>query len=286
MDSANPKNEIPNLYAYSDYRAYLRDLIQYRKKIGKPASNRWFAQRVGINSSSWMTVILSGKKGMSAETAKSLSGVLRHTPNETRYFEALVLFNQARSLGDQKRYSDEMLTYRRAEMIASLGESQQSFYSAWYHSVIWSLLDLYSFSDDYEWLAEKVAPPISVEEAKESVALLESIGLVIRDDNNICRTTNKLISSGETVRALATAQFQQETMKLAWEAIHRFPRPERDMSTLTLGISEKTFEKIRQLAADFRRRALLLAQEDEGADEVYQCNVQLFPLTRRNRNRK
>ena len=75
-------------------------------------------------------------------------------------------------------------------------------------------------------------------------------------------------------------------MKLAWEAIHRFPRPERDMSTLTLGISEKTFGKIRELAADFRRKALLLAQEDKAADEVYQCNVQLFPLTRQDRKRK
>jgi uncharacterized protein (TIGR02147 family) len=279
MNTHTQDLSVPNVFTYTDYRTYLRDMIAYRKKQGKPASNRWFAQKVGINSSSWLTIILSGKKGISTKTARNISRALRHTKKQWNYFGILVLFNQARFLEEQNKYFNEMIKLRKSAMIQLLNEEQYAFYTSWYHTAIWSLIDLFPFDGDYERLGLRLSPPITAFQARKAVEMLERIGLIAKDGNGCFVATNRLITSGEDVKRLVTAHFQQETMKLAWEAIDRFPRSERDMSTITVGISKETFEKIKNLAAEFRKQVLIIAREDDAADSVYQCNVQLFPLS-------
>ena len=38
-------------------------------------------------------------------------------------------------------------------------------------------------------------------------------------------------------------------------------------------------DEMRQRIADFRKSIMLLAEEDQEPDEIFQLNIQLFPLT-------
>ena len=71
---------------YTDFRSYLKDWIDERKSLGLPGSNRWFAMKMGINSTSWLTSVAKGSKGLSKATANKLSEILKHSPIEARYF--------------------------------------------------------------------------------------------------------------------------------------------------------------------------------------------------------
>jgi len=266
-----------DLTQFTDYRTYLKEYIKFKKKLGY-ISNRWFAQRVGINSSSWLTVVLQGKKGVSKATANKISKVLKHSDFEAEYFEALVLFNQAKTNEDRNRYYNQLLGLRKEKRVEKVDENQYEFYATWYHSVVRSLIGLIKFKDDFARLAKMVKPQITPAQAKKSVELLENLDLIKKNEESNYELSSANVTTGDHVRSLAIANYQQETMKQGWEALDRFSKEIRDVSTITMGISEKGFGQIKDEIQAFRKRIIKIATEDEPADRVYQMNLQLFPM--------
>ena len=68
--------------------------------------------------------------------------------------------------------------------------------------------------------------------------------------------------------------------ELGVQSLDQVPVKERDVSGLTIGISEEAYEKIIKEIAEFRRRVSSIVLEDSGEERVYRLNVQLFPLTK------
>jgi uncharacterized protein (TIGR02147 family) len=269
---------------YTDYRAFLKDLIEERKSRGLPCSNRWFAMKMEINSTSWLTSILNGQKGLSKITANKLSAILKHSISETRYFETLVAFNQAKTLKESNRYYQELCSIQKLRNVSVLSSDQYEYYSNWYNSVVRSLIGMYRFKtteDDFSRIASMVSPAITVAQVRKSIALLEKLGLTKTDNKGILEPVNAAITSGENINSLAVANFQQETIRLAQEAIDRHPRKERYIGTVTVGVSAEIFEKIKQLLVDTNDKIAEIANTDNNADRVYQINLQAYPLSRK-----
>jgi uncharacterized protein (TIGR02147 family) len=268
------------LVEYTDYRAYLTDWLAQRRAEGLPVSNRWFAMKMGVKSTSWLTTILQGKKNLSKESSNRVSSIIKHDSFETRYFETLVFFNQARVLDERNRYYSDLVMLQKSRTVKLVTGDQYEFYTCWYHSVIRSLIGMHGFDGDYSRLASMVSPPISAAQAKKSVELLEKLGFIAKNGDGRYVLSASAISSGAEVRSLAVANFQQETMRLAQEAIDRYPAATRDIRTITVGISEKTYHEIKNILDEAKKRVIELANSDEAADRVYQLNFQLYPLSK------
>jgi len=268
------------LFEYTDYRMYLKDVVEDRRERGLPASNRWFAQMLGINSNAWLTYILQGKRTCSAAAVHKLSALLRLNANEKRYFSALVKFNQAKSLNERNESYGEMENCRKCGTARVVGSDQYEFYSVWYHSAIRSIIDMCPAFGTFEKLGAMLSPPITPAEAKRSVLLLERLDLIRRDEEGAYRITDHTITTGSHEKALAITNFQRETMKLALEAFDRFPKQERDISTMTIGISQGALLKIKKLLQETRNSIAEIAATDTGSDRVIQINMQAFPFSK------
>jgi len=88
-----------------------------------------------------------------------------------------------------------------------------------------------------------------------------------------------IITTGEQAVSHSISTFHRKTMDLARDAIDRFPRSDRDISTLTLGLSEDGRAKAREEIRRCRRKLLEIAKQDERSDRVYQFNFQAFPVS-------
>ncbi len=277
---AEPLKPITN---YTDFRAYLNDWIRERKSQGLPGSNRWFAMKMGINSTSWLTSVLKGIKGLSKATSNKLSEILKHSPVEARYFEALVSFNQAHSIDERNKYYQELNALQKIKNVHMVRQNQYDFYSAWYHSAVRSLVGMHRFiaSDkDYERLAAMVSPAITASQARKSLKLLDELGFVKINAAGVYELTSSAIASGENIRSLGIANFQRETLRLAMEALDRYPGDERYIGTATVGVSDRAFAHIRELLIDTSNKIAEIANADAGADRVFQVNLQAFPLSK------
>jgi len=73
--------------------------------------------------------------------------------------------------------------------------------------------------------------------------------------------------------------FQKEMMKLSQGAFDRFSSDRLSMSTLTLSISDKTLLAIKSDLEQLRSKIAGMAAQEPNADQVFQLNVQLFPMS-------
>lgn len=268
---------------FLDFREYLKAVVIHRQKSGDPITNRSFAESVGINSSSWLTTVLNGKKGISTKTVQAISTFLGHNKWEQDYFKLLVEFNQAKTIENRNKTFAVLkhhLIQKGYTALYVLEPNQYEFYSKWYYTAVRSLIGMFPFGDEFTHIARLLSPSITAVQAKKSVKLLVKLGLIEKNKQGYYKLTGKAISTGIKVRSVAVANFQRETMRLGIEAIDRYPQSLRDISTMSVGISEDGLKKVSAIIADCRKAIAEVANHDHQADRVYQINFQAFPLSK------
>jgi uncharacterized protein (TIGR02147 family) len=262
---------------YMEYRDFLRDYYEDKKRNNPYFSLRYMGGKVAIDASHLVKIFQKQRHigNKSIETFIRFCGM---NDNDAEYFAALVRFNKSKSDRDTKNLYERLLLLKGVKSF-SLEKSQYEYYTKWYYAAILTLLDFYEFRGDYKALAARLSPPISVREAKKAVALLDKLGLIARKARGPYTLTNKIISTGEHCTSIAVKAYQEETMRLAAESLYRHPREMRNISTVTITIAESDLDVINEMIKGFRSTLLKFASDTQNADKVYQLNVQLFPLT-------
>ena len=265
------------IYDYLDYREFLRDFYEANKKRRSWFSLRLLGSKIGLDAS-YLLRIMQKHEHISAGKALSIASYLDLTPPQASYFEAMVRFSRAGTESDAEIHFKKMMEFKGVQSRA-LVPSQYEYYTKWYYSAVLSVIGFFDVARNYRELGRKLSPPISAAMAREAVELLERIGLVKRTTAGVLERTNQHISTGEQVRSLAVRSFQKEMIKLSAEAIARFPREMRDVSTLTVNMKHDTLEDINEILRQCRQTIIQRVAEDKETDSAYQVNMQVFPLT-------
>jgi len=272
-----------DIFQYTDYRKFLSDFYEAEKKRNPHYSHRYIAQKVGFTSSGFFSKILQEKTNISNDLSLRFAEFLKLKKNEAEYFGLLVFFNQAKSHADKKRWFEKIVAFSKSK-VKIVQVSQYEFFQKWYYVAIRELLAFYKFNGDFQRLGKMIDPPISPAQAKKGILLLEKLGLIKKDENGFYKQTDTLIGAGYDVKSVAINNFQMATLDLAKESIDRFPKDERDVSTLTLSFSKELYNVIHEKLKGFRRDILELVKNDPNAvDRVYQVNFQIFPLSKYHR---
>jgi hypothetical protein len=257
---------MPDLFDYLDYRAFLRDYFDSRKATLDSWSYQSFAEQLGFKAKDFLFRVIKGKKNLSQASILQMSQGLGLNGIQTQYFDTLVKCNQSRDIGQRNLFFNLLNTIktqgRTTHPAQRLRQDQFQFYSKWYHSAIRSLIEMAGFKDDFKRLAASLSPRISAREAEASVTLLEKLGLI------------------KDVSGILIPAYHKSTIELSAQALENIPAHERDMSNLTLGISEATFKNLSEKLRQFRREILEQAEKDETADRVYHLNLHLYPLSK------
>ncbi|MDG5816880.1 TIGR02147 family protein [Chitinispirillales bacterium ANBcel5] len=264
------------VFDYMDYQAYLRNYYEEKKRETTFFSYRYMGRRLGLDPG-FLVKVLQGKMHLSVKAASAVSKLCKFTNSESEYFECLVRFARSSSPEENKIYFEKLMEIRGvdAQIVAV---RQYDFYKKWYHSAIRSLIGFYPFAGNYEELAKKLAPPITQEQAEESIKLLLELGFIEKDSDGKYSLTENIITTGDSWKSAMISAYQEETIKLAGEAIDRFSKEVRDISTMTVSARVKDLETIKELARKFRQSVLQLCSEHTG-EVVYQVNLQVFPLS-------
>jgi uncharacterized protein (TIGR02147 family) len=269
-----------DIYQYSDYRKYLKELLEEKKKENRQFSHRAVLQKMGISSTGFLANVLSGRKNLTPSQMQKLSSILKLKAGESRYFECLVLFNQARSLEDKNAQMKRMVANQKIET-KTLSRKHLNLFSKWHYVVVREMLYFHRLKDDYRTAARMLQPAITAEELEKAVKELEALDFVVKDAEGVYRQKDVAVTTGNEIRSLQVANFQMETMELAKAALDRLPMAERDISCMTLTLSQNSFEQVKAEIQAFRKRLSAIAVADEQADQVFQANIQFFPVTKK-----
>ncbi len=189
----------------------------------------------------------------------------------------LVLFCKAKSESQTKLYFEKLISMRTLG-VKTLDGMQYEFYQNWYNSAIRAVIQFFKFEGDYDKLANSLTPKITMKEAKESVALLESLQLIKKDEAGSYSVTDQHISAGKEYKPIAIRTFQRQTIDLAKKSLSLHAPDIRDISTLTIGIDEEALMDISDIIRECRSAIQKRISEIESPDSVYQVNFQVFPM--------
>lgn len=279
-------NKEINIYCYFDYREYLNAVYHWKKRNEKGYSHRIFSHEAGISSPNYLFRVLKAERNLSDKYCEKFCGALHLTPGERLYFTTLVQFNNESEISKKETLLRSLLSLRYRRGIHRIDDKKLQFFSKWYYPVIRELAVILNFNGDYNMLARSCIPRITAQQATNAVAYLYKTGFLRQDSNGAFMRTDPVISSGDEVKSTVLRKYHRKVLSQSIESLDSIEPENRDISSLTLSVSQKTYFAMKKEIQDFRKRLLAMAKEDENPEMVCLAGFQLFPRSKINVNQE
>jgi uncharacterized protein (TIGR02147 family) len=225
--------------------------------------------------------VIDGERNLATATAVRVARALGLSGDAADYFVALVAFNQGREPTERQAAYRRMQRFRRFREVQGPDLASDAYHSHWYIPAIRELASTPSFREDAGWIARVLKPTISRREAESGLAVLVDLGLLARDKKGSLKPVHRQVATEPETRSLHVAKFHRSMMARASEAIDEIPRPERDISSITLAVDGAGLAALKARFQEIRRELLDEFASDRQGVQVVQVNFQLFPLSER-----
>ena len=272
-------NAPPPIFEYTSYRSYLSDVYQSRKSGRSSFSFRLFSRLAGFSSPNFMKLVIDGKRNLSSESIEKIISALRLDTDQAEFFRHLVFLNQSETAQERRHWAESLFQSRFYRKAQPLKHALHSYYSSWYFVAVRELIATPDFREDCAWIAQRLRPEITSSEARKALDVLVQLGLARRDEQGRLVQSESLVTTGDEIASIAVGEFHREMLRKASEAIERFPAAKREVSGVTLGVSEESKLQIKTLLQRFRKDLMEIAARETAPTEVLQVNLQMFPLT-------
>ncbi|MBR5692510.1 MAG: TIGR02147 family protein [Fibrobacter sp.] len=263
---------------YQNYRVYIRDYYAERK-VRSGFTWRDFAKAAGYSSPVFLKLVCDGKSNLSDVGVERVASAMGLVGVDLQYFRLLVEFNQEKDSAKKKIVFKKMREVAKEGSMEIVGEDQFDYYESWVNPVVREMAPQMGDATPAK-IAEKLAFDTQTAEVKKALSLLQKVGLLRKGERGYEQAAKSITTGNLEVARLSVREMHRQMGELAVRALDEIPMNERDISGLTLGVSENAFYRISQEIADFRRRISSIVMEDTGENRVYRLNVQLFPLTK------
>lgn len=269
----------PDVLQYTNYRVYLRDYYEFKKKTTRAFSLRYFAEKSGISSHAHLKLTMDGSRNITNVTVNKLIRGIGLENQRAAYFENLVFFNQATSDVDKKLYYAQLLKASPRSKLHKMDRAQFRLFREWHHSVILEMVSLKDFRTNPNWVAKRLRNLVTPQQVEESFKLLLEIGLLVKTANGYAQR-NPLITTDDEVQNLMVKQYHLHMLQLGGNMLSELPANERDFSAVTFGIKREKFADLKKHIQLMRKELLDFSAKPNESDDIVQINIQLFPLTR------
>ena len=276
------------IFHYTDYRPFLKDALQALKEKDPKMSQRWIQLRLGVKTSGWLADLLAGRRKLGHSQLEAFSLLLSLSAREELYFQTLVDYVHAPNVPARNRAFEKLATFHEVPRDL-IDPDRFEYFSKWYYGAVREWLLIEPYKGDPARLARSLNPPITAIQAKEAIAVLERLGMIKRYASGEMRPSVEHVKKLPHFGPDYYYRYIRSQMELGIDAVERISKEERDVSALTLVLSEEGFLTFRQELKELRTRMIQLSESENkqfwpGIDgdsrRVYQAILQVFPVSR------
>lgn len=277
-----------SIYTYTDYREFIRDCYAAQKAEGK-VTLREFARKAGFNTHTFLVNVMEGKRSLTSDSASKVARGLGLKAAERTYLELMVKFANARTVEEKNDYYEQMCASMPRSEIRKIGAEYYEIFRNPHVLTIRELVALPEFREDAKWIAKKLRPQITPQQAEQALKILVESKLLERDPKGRLIQASPDLTTGAEVKSLAIALYHKQLLELAARSIDATPAKDRDISSLVLNIGKSDFDFIKKRTANFRVELLdFLKRKREERPEgipyerdraIYYLNMQFFNAT-------
>lgn len=238
--------------------SFITSKIEVLKKKNPRVSLRALSQKAGISSGRF-SEILKGKRKLSPYYAEKIAHALKLSQQERNY-----LFTLAPA------------SARKKPSLRVLHEQEVAFVTAWENYAILSLMKTADFQPECLWISQRL--DISQARIEKCLNLMISLGL-------IRKTTAGLVRASESIQTVTDIpsrylrQAHRSEIDKALNVLETTSVNIRSFTSATMAINPKKIISAKKMIQEFQERLARHLEQGEKT-EVYNLNIQLFPLTK------
>ena len=199
---------------------------------------------------------------------------------QAEYFRMMVLFCDSPRPEVRNSSFEKMMKIAQENRVEFLEAKSFAYFSSWANPVLRELAPIMKGASPLE-MGHTLVPAISAAEARESLDLQESLGLLEKDECGNYHQTSEGVSSSREVMSATVVNMQKQYAHLAAEALERYSREYRHISGMTMGLDREAYERLAAELDAFRKKVADIVSNVKSYDRVYRLNLQLFPLSKK-----
>ena len=267
-----------SVFEYRNYREYIRDFYESRKRCSA-FTWREFAKLAGFASSGFLKLVCDGKTRLSKVAVEKVLSAMGLSGAQAEYFRLMVSFCDSPHAEVRSSSFEKMMKIAQENRVDFLEAKSFAYFSSWANPVLRELAPIMPGASPLE-MGHAVVPAISASEARESLDLQESLGLLKKDECGNYHQTSEGISSSREVISATVVNMQKQYAHLAADALERYTRDYRHISGMTMGLDREAYERLTRELDAFRKKVAEIVSNVKSYDRVYRMNLQLFPLSK------
>ncbi|MEQ1508384.1 MAG: TIGR02147 family protein [Myxococcota bacterium] len=274
----------PDLYRYLDFRAYLRDWYEARRRDDPGFSKRGFARLAGKSSPGLLSEVMDGERQLTGAMVGAFANALGLSRPEADFFDALVQFDQATDTRARRHAWERISAVRAFQEARPIETASAQYLSHWWFPVVRELAHRADFDPDPAWIAKRVRPQITEAQARRALEVLRELRLLEPDATGRLRPSDVVVSTPHEVEGLAVHDYHRGMLERAIESIDRFPQEDRHLLAATVSVPHALIETLKAELNGLQERILDLSSRFDGPpEEVLQVHLVMFPLSDRGR---
>jgi uncharacterized protein (TIGR02147 family) len=250
----------------TSFRLFLQAELGRRCARNSQYSLRAFAKFLGIDHAT-LSQLLRGKRALTARTILRLGTRLG--------LDRAAIDRYATHQATVAEFADDQAVSHQVQQLAS---DTATIIADWYHYAILELTRLRDFKADSRWIARVLG--ITADEVNIAVTRLTRLGLLemVGRDQWIDRAGDLTAGLAHFNRA-AVERLSEQVRQLLVRALGMSQPGCCEHSTTALALSISSVPNVLERIAHFRKELITLLEQDPVRDDVYQLEINFFPIT-------
>ncbi len=280
---------VPNVSEYLDYRLFLRDYYDFKKKtessILRPYTYSVFSAAADIRSPNYLKLVMESQRNLSPQMAVKFAKALRLNRFQTEEFCLLVAYGQETEPQKRAQHLRVLAEYRYKNQIkiGEINTKTTDLLPSWLTWVLYHLVDQEGVEFTPEKIRQLIRTQTNTEEIRRSLDRLLEAGLLTRnaDDGKICKG-KELVDDPKNVPQALIKKLQTELFYLGMESLFVDSPTDREFGAMTVSLTQEEFNRFKFELRQLRKKWAMdisTNRTTSKGERVYQLNVQLFPIT-------
>ena len=269
------------IFIHTSYREVIKDFISRKKELNPSFSLGVMTQHLKGISKSSLSMILSSKRNLSVKHIFQMAKRMGLKDKESKYFEALVFFNDNKETETRNIYFQKMLRLRPNNVEANIEIKHYRILESWYPLAIHEYLKRSKALPTVDSLYTTFRAQVSKEEIRKSLDALIETGMieVLNNESKEIRIKNKVLKSGDETRSKAIQSYHASCLEQGKKSLEQDDVSEREFGSVNICLTKDKFQETKKLIKEFRDNLLKIGQSDESDSVIAQINIQMFKLT-------
>ncbi|MFT7520574.1 MAG: hypothetical protein ACI9MC_002723 [Kiritimatiellia bacterium] len=269
----------PDIFHFDDHRAYMQAWYVWKKDTNPKYSHRLFARSAGrAGDAGLLRNIITGRRALTRALVDDVGVALELTRVEVEYLGVFAELDRARGTSAEAGVRERLSSEPRARQQRRRQMRIEQYLTIWYVPVIRELARVDSFQAHADWIADRVVPAITVDQASKALTILHDLGHLSDKGQLIENEHGDWNRSRDKRESLSYQQDLHATAGRALQQVARNGGHVPHTSGMVVAVPRDKLAAVQAELEAVQQRLAARATGYDDPDTVVQVVLQAFPV--------